>query len=97
MSGPTQPKVEDEQWSDERIRGFLSLKPLDGNHPDFHVLQQAYQHMTPDFFSRFIIMFVSERRDINALSLEGETLLARISKHKRAESYSNSLRSSGAV
>ena len=29
MSGPSQPKVEDEQWSDERIRGFLSLKPQD--------------------------------------------------------------------
>ena len=97
MSGPSQPKVEDEQWSDERIQGFLSLKPLDGSDDDYHVLIQAYQHMTPAFFERFITMFAGAGRNINALSLDGETVLDRISVHAKSQEYSATLKGKGAL
>lgn len=96
MSGPSQPKVEGEQWSDERISGFLSLKPQDNTAVDYHVLTQAYQHMTSAFFSRFIDMFVSAGRDINALSPTGETFLARVSTHASSGEYAQILRKHGA-
>ena len=96
VSGPSQPKVEDEQWSDERIQGFLSLKPLDGSDEDYHVLIQAYHHMTPDFFQRFMTMFCASGRNINALSLAGETLLDRISGHAKAKPYLDALIAKGA-
>jgi hypothetical protein len=96
VSGPSQPKVEDEQWSDERIKGFLFLKPQDDTNPDYHVLIQAYQHMTADFFSRFIAMFVEAGHDINAESLDGETLLSRISSHARSSEYTQILKTHGA-
>ncbi len=96
MSGPSQPKVEGEQWSDERIKDFLTLKPLDGEHPDYHVLHQAYQHMTPEFFARFVPFFVAAGRDLNARSLQGETMLERISQHRRSEAYAAILKENGA-
>ena len=96
MSGPSQPKVEDEQWSDERIKGFLSLKPLDGSSQDYHVLLQAYQHMTPAFFERFIDMFVAEGRDLNAKSVEDKTILQLVSEHRRSVAYLETLKAKGA-
>lgn len=96
MSGPSQPKVEGEQWSDERIKDFLSLQPLDGENPDYHVLHQSYQHMTPEFFARLLPFFVEAGRDINAKSLQGETILQRISQHRRSEAYAALLREHGA-
>ena len=96
MSGPSQPKVEDEQWSDERIKGFLSLKPLDGSSHDYHVLLQAYQHMTPGFFERFLAMFVAEGRDLNAKSVEDKTILELVSEHRRSVAYLDALKAKGA-
>ena len=96
MSGPSQPKVEDEQWSDERIAGFLALKPLDDSSADYHVLYQSYQHMTAAFFSRLIKMFVADGRDLNAESSLGQTLLARVSEHKSSQEYAEILKSNGA-
>jgi hypothetical protein len=97
VSGPSQPKVEDEQWSDDRIRGFLSLKPQDDTNTDFHVLIQAYQHMTAAFFARFIVMFVEAGLDINAKSLDGETLFSRVSSHASSTDYSAILKQHGAI
>lgn len=96
MSGPSQPKVEDEQWSDDRIKGFLSLKPLDGSSHDYHVLSQAYQHMTPAFFDRFLAMFVAEGRDLNAKSIEDKTILTLVSEHRRSVDYLKALNAKGA-
>ena len=95
MSGPSQPKVEDEQWSDERIAGFLTLKPLDDSSADYHVLYQSYQHMTAGFFSRLVKMFVADGRDIHAKSSLGQTILDHASEHKRSEEYVQILKSSG--
>jgi hypothetical protein len=96
VSGPSQPKVEDEQWSDDRIKGFLSLKPLDGSSHDYHVLSQAYQHMTPAFFDRFLAMFVAEGRDLNAKSIEDKTILTLVSEHRRSVDYLKALNAKGA-
>lgn len=96
MSGPSQPKVEGEEWSDERIKGFLELKPLDGSNADYHVLLQAYHHMVPEFFERFIAFFVETGRDINAVSPEGQSVLGRVSEHGRAEAYAEILKKNGA-
>lgn len=96
MSGPSQPKVEDEQWSDERIRGFLSLKPQDETPNEYHILLQAYQHMTAAFFERFIAMFVQEGLDVNIKSLDGETILKRIEGHARSSEYADILKKNGA-
>ena len=96
MSGPSQPKVEDEQWSDERIEGFLSLKPLDDSSDDYHVLIQAYQHMTPAFFERFLAMFVAKGRDLNAKSVEGNTIYELVSEHRRSVAYIQALKAKGA-
>jgi len=97
VSGPSQPKVEDEQWSDERIHDFLALKPINGSNDDYHVLIQSYLHMTPDFFKRLIDMFVAEGRDLNALSVAGETILDHVSQHVRATEYIKVLADNGAV
>lgn len=96
MSGPSQPKVEGEQWSDERIAGFLSLKPHDDINVDYHVLLQAYHHMTPEFFARFIKMFVDTGRDLNAVSPQGQSILGRISEHGSSGEYAEILKSHGA-
>tara|TARA_R110002072_G_scaffold45422_5_gene126326 strand:+ start:8798 stop:9091 length:294 start_codon:yes stop_codon:yes gene_type:complete len=96
VSGPSQPKVEDEQWSDERIRGFLSLKPQDDTPSDYHILLQAYHHMTTDFFERFITMFVQSGHDLNVKSLDGETILSRIAGHASSSEYAGILKKNGA-
>ena len=96
MSGPSQPKVEGEQWSDERIRSFLDLKPADSKDPDYHVLIEAYQYMVPEFFERFIGFFVAAGRNINAVSPDGETILARVGQHSRSQAYVKVLEQAGA-
>ena len=96
MSGPSQPKVEDEQWSDERIRNFLELTPIDNDSRDYHVLQQAYQHMTIGFFVRFLEFFKQAGRDANARSGQGKTILDLVSQHRRSGEYSTALRAIGA-
>mgnify|MGYP000571990081 FL=1 len=77
-------------------KGFLSLKPLDGSSHDYHVLLQAYQHMTPAFFERFLAMFVAEGRDLNAKSVENNTIVELISEHRRSIDYLAALNANGA-
>ena len=37
MSGPDKPKVIGEEWSDERVRSFLDIRPWDANeNADYH-------------------------------------------------------------
>jgi hypothetical protein len=96
MSGPSQPKVEGEEWSDERIKGFLDLKPQDDTAPDYHVLKEAYQYMTPEFFARFVPFFVEAGRDINAKNAEGESLSERIQAFGKAAPYLDVLKAHGA-
>lgn len=97
MSGPSQPKVEGEEWDDERIKAFLELKPQDETHADYHVLKEAYQYMTPEFFARFVPFFVEAGRDINAKNPQNESLSERIKEFGKATPYLEILRANGAA
>ncbi|WP_250656092.1 PA4642 family protein [Alkalimarinus coralli] len=96
MSGPSQPKTVDEDWSDERVKTFLALQPVDETNPDYHVLSKAYQYMVAFDFARFVTFFVEEGRDINATDLEGKTILDLVSQHGNSAAYAESLIKAGA-
>lgn len=96
MSGPSQPKVEGEEWSDERIKAFLDLQSRDETNVDYHVLKEAYQYMTPEFFARFVPFFVEAGRDINAKNPQNESLSERIKGFAKAAPYLQVLSAHGA-
>lgn len=96
MSGPSQPKVEGEEWSDDRIKAFLDLQPRDETNADYHVLKEAYQYMTPEFFARFVPFFVEAKRDINAKNSQNESLSERIKGFAKATPYLQVLSANGA-
>ncbi len=97
MSGPDKPKVIGEEWSDERVQSFLAISPYDGNcNPDYFVLLRAYQAMRAEDFARFIGFFVAAGRDLNAVNEDGETILDRISEHRRSGDYARALEQAGA-
>ena len=97
MSGPEQPKVIGEEWSDERVKGFLFISPYDARiNADYNALLKAYQAMRAEDFERFIGFFVAEGRDLNATDPEGETILDLISRHRRSVDYARALENAGA-
>lgn len=98
MSGPDKPKVLDEEWSDERVRSFLLLEPFDTSiNPDYHVLARAYESMRADDFRRFLAFFTEASRDLDARSPDGETILDRVSQHRRSVEYAQALKDAGAT
>ncbi|WP_166268660.1 PA4642 family protein [Marinobacter caseinilyticus] len=97
MSGPEKPKVIGEEWSDERVKGFLFLSPYDARiNPDFHVLIKAYQAMRAGDFERFIGFFTAAGRDLNGTNENGETILDHILQHRRSVEYAKALQAAGA-
>ncbi|MFD2230001.1 PA4642 family protein [Alkalimarinus sediminis] len=96
MSGPSQPKTVDEDWSDERVKAFLELQPQDDTNPDYHVLIKAYHYMVAFDFARFVTFFVEAGRDINAQDQNGNTILDLISKHASSTAYAELLEKAGA-
>jgi hypothetical protein len=97
MSGPDKPKVIGEEWSDERVRSFLDIRPWDATgNADYHALLKAYQAMRAEDFERFIGFFIAEGRDLNAAGPEGETILDLISRHRRSVDYVRTLEKAGA-
>ncbi|MCK7543618.1 PA4642 family protein [Marinobacter bryozoorum] len=97
MSGPEKPKVIGEEWSDERVKSFLFLSPVDARiNPDHHVLIKAYEAMRAEDFERFLGFFVAAGRDINARDEHGETMLDHVSRHRRMTAYAEALRKAGA-
>ena len=97
MSGPDKPKVIGEEWSDERIRGFLDIVPYDpAINADYHVLLKAYWAMRAEDFERFIGFFVAAGRDLNAEDEQGRTLLDLVSGHRRSGEYAQVLIRAGA-
>lgn len=97
MSGPDKPKVIGEEWSDERVKGFLAIDIYDkSENPDYHVLLKAYQAMRAGDFERFIGFFVEAGRDVNAANGEGETILDLISQHRKGGDYAQALEKAGA-
>lgn len=97
MSGPDKPKVIGEEWSDERVKGFLAIEPYDtGVDPDFNALLKAYHAMRAEDFARFIGFFVEAGRNLNAKDERGQTLLDRVSQHRRSADYAEALKQAGA-
>jgi len=97
MSGPDKPKVIGEEWSDERIRGFLHTTPWDPSiSADYQVLLKAYRAMRAGDFERFIGFFQDAGRDLNAEDGQGRTILDLISQHRRSSEYVRILERAGA-
>lgn len=89
-------KVLGEHFDDERIKGFLLFEAPAGANPDFHVLEKAYRGMIPENFATFITFFAAEKRDINALNPDGQTLLELIKTHRHGEDYIDAMLAAGA-
>lgn len=79
----SQPATFNEEWSDERVFAYLNhLPPASGN-ADFYVLYQAFKHMRPFDYERLLTRFVADGRDINATSLQGQTIAEVIAQYPR--------------
>jgi hypothetical protein len=96
MSGPSQPATRNEDWSDERVKTFLSLNRLEGMNIDYHALIKAYQAMLVAEFARFVEFFIADERDINAKDTDGTTILDHISQHGASVAYADVLKKVGA-
>jgi hypothetical protein len=84
-------KVLDEVWTEQRVKDFLDVKPVDNVEVDFHVLLKAYQSMRLENFEEFVGFFVAEGRNINATNPQGETVLSIIKQHRNSGEYAEVL------
>lgn len=85
--GVTQPARFGEDWSDERVKGYLDREPVAGENADFHVLMTAYKHMRPNDFERFVAFFLAAGRDLDARNATGHTLLEIVRTHARSGDF----------
>lgn len=83
----SQPARYGEEWSDERVRGYLNRETTEGENPDFHVLYTAYKHMRSCDFERFVTFFQEAGRDINAQNKSGQTMLDIVRTHGKAAEF----------
>ena len=89
-------KVLDEVWTEDRVRSFLDLQPVEGVDPDFHVLLKAYQSMRASDFELFIGFFQNAKRDVNARNPSGQSLLDIASQHRNGNEFVSVLQEAGA-
>lgn len=89
-------KVLGEHFDDERIKTFLEFTAPEGVDADFHLLEKAYRGMNIDNFITFLGFFKEAGRNLNATSLQGETLLQIVSSHRLGEEYADALKAAGA-
>lgn len=68
-------QVVGEDLSETKVALFLDMQPYGNENADFHVLLKAYRGLPPDAFSRFMQLFKDSGRDLNAKSLNGQTIL----------------------
>ncbi|MDR0780954.1 MAG: PA4642 family protein [Pseudomonadales bacterium] len=92
----TQLAVTDEWWSDERVRSFLALETVAGEHPDYHVLLKAYRGMIPEAFARFVQFFTEAGRNLDQGGPDGRTVLQLMATHRHGGDYADILREAGA-
>ena len=92
----TQPATRNEEWSDERIQGFLELEPPEGVPTAYHILTKAYRGMLPEHFVRFVPFFVAAGHDINITLSDGTTFLDHVAQHRAATPYIGVLEAAGA-
>ena len=89
-------QVIDEVWTEQRVRDFLDVKPVEEVEADFHMLMKAYTAMRLDDFELFIGFFLEEGRDINARDPQGRTALSYIKEHRKSAAYAEALERQGA-
>ena len=87
MSGPTQDKVTDETWDDERVRSFLDRESVAGVDTDYHALEAAYRHMRLSDFERFLSFFSAAGRNLDATDPMDRTLWSIISEHRQGAAF----------
>lgn len=92
----SQPARFGEDWSDERIAGYLDRLPPTGDSADFNVLYTAYKHMRLDDYQRFLEAFSKQGRDINGKNSQGQTILSLISEHAQSQGFAEALKAHGA-
>ena len=91
----TQIATRDEEWSDERLKTFLEVKPPEGMPADYNILLRAYRGMTADLFERFIAIYKEVGRDINVALEDGSTFLDLVSQHRKSTDYAAALEAAG--
>jgi hypothetical protein len=92
----TQHAVTDEWFTDERVKSFLDMQPVDGENSDYHVLLKAYRGMVPEAFARFVEFFVAAGRDLNAPGPGNKSILKLVSEHRQGAEYAQILKDAGA-
>lgn len=92
----TQQATRNEEWSDERLRMFLSLEAPASLPRDYNILLKAYRGMTAELFARFIPLYVEAGHDINVTLDDGSTLLDLVMQHRKSTAYAEALVASGA-
>lgn len=93
----TQIATRDEEWSDERLKTFLTLEPPEGMPADYNILLKAYRGMTAELFERFLALFVEDGRNINIALPDGSTFLDLVSQHRKSTQYAAVLETAGAT
>lgn len=93
----TQIATRNEEWSDERLETFLSLKPSADIPADYNILLKAYRGMTAALFARFILLYIEKGKDINVKLEDNSTFLDLVSEHRKSTAYVMVLEEAGAV
>ena len=94
--GVSQPARFGEDWSDDRVRGYLDRLPPEGENADFHVLMTAYKHMRAHDFERFLGFFTAAGRNLDATDRDGRTLLSFVREHAQSADIAALLEQAGA-
>ena len=92
----TQIATRDEEWSDERLKGYLELLPPSGMPRDYAILLKAYRGMTAELFARFIPLFIEADKNINVQLNDGSTFLDHVREHRKSVEYAAVLTQAGA-
>ena len=93
----TQIATRNEEWSDERLKQFLKLKPPSNVSADYNILLNAYRGMTVELFERFLKFYVDAGNDVNCTHTDGSTIYDLVSRHRKSRDYAKILKSAGAL
>ena len=87
----TQIATRNEEWSDERLKLFLKLKPPSNVSADYNILLKAYQGMTVELFERFLKFYVDAGNDRVGIGTASPTVELDVSGSLRLHSGGLSL------
>ena len=93
----TQIATRNEEWSDERLKQFLIVKPPSDMPVEYNILLKAYRGMTAELFERFLKLYLDAGHDVNCKHPDGSTLYDLVSKHRKSIEYAKVLKSAGAL